>query len=59
MNYFEKYMLDLQEMRAQAEKKRDNKQITDADLKEYDNRFSLCEKMVRIVAVCVSYHLFA
>ena len=47
MNYFEKYMLDLQEMRAQAEKKRDNKQITDADLKEYDNRFSLCEKMVR------------
>ena len=47
MNYFEKYMFDLQEMRSQAEKQYNNKQITDEDLKEYDDRFNLCEKMVR------------
>ena len=47
MNYFEKYMFDLQEMRSQAEKQYNNKQITDEDLKEYDDRFNLCLKMVR------------
>ena len=47
MSYFEEYMLDLKEMRNQAQIKRDNNKISKEQLKEYNDRFDVCEKMVR------------
>ena len=47
MSYFEEYMLDLKEMRNQAQIKRDNNKISKEQLKEYNDRFDVCEKISR------------
>lgn len=47
MKYFEQYMLELKEMKDQAQQQFDDKKINKIQLSEFNNRIDNCEKMVR------------
>lgn len=47
MRYFEQYMLELKEMKDQAQQQFDDKKINKIQLSEFNSRIDNCEKMVR------------